>query len=125
MIHWRIIALTLTALGLGLAAIFVWAAPATVRELPQVVLVYDHQESDGGIIVIPKATAVIALTPVQPRRLGALPSGTLLVCRPFTQRVGMRSLDGQELGYFDEIAFQCAGDTFLLTAIDLRPEGKR
>jgi hypothetical protein len=129
--HWRIIVMKLTALALtlalalALAAIFVWAAPATVKGLQQVVLVYDHQESDGRVIVVPKAITVMALTPVRPRRLGALPPGTLMICQPFTQRVALRTLDGKELGYFDEIAFKCAGDVFLFSAMDLHPEGKR
>lgn len=93
----------------------------------QVVLHYDHRTIIEGIdtevVEIPKDYVVrLGLIPLDAQ--AAMPNGSLMLCTPYTEKVGVRLLDGTERGNHDEIAFRCGGKRYLFVKMDVSERAK-
>jgi hypothetical protein len=109
----------LTAIVLLLAV--TWQAK-TEEKREQVVLLYQQRSIIEGqnvdIVAVPKKTTVyLGLVPLDSQ--AELPAQTIMLCSPMSQRIGVRGVDGRELGPLNEIGFKCGGKRYLFTKLDL------
>jgi len=104
--------------------ILLWGAFArTDDKSGQVVLVYQRRAvidgQDVDIVKVPKETMVLmGLLPLDHQ--AELPSQTLMLCRPFSAVIGVRSIDGKDYGPLSEIGFTCSAKRYLFSKLDLQ-----
>ena len=107
-------------------ALMIMARVASAEDSRKVALTYQGRQDMQGL-------AVYIFTVGQDRNIlfGLVPldqgptlsPGDILVCQQFTQSIGVKTVNGKELGDFREIGFICGGKRYLFTHLSIRGTG--
>lgn len=107
-------------------ALVILAQVAPAEESQKVALTYQGRQDAQGLAVYiftvgQHRNILFGLAPLDQEPL--LSPGDILVCQQFTQSIGVKTMNGKELGDFREIGFICGGKRYLFTHLSIRGQG--
>jgi urease accessory protein UreE len=102
------------------------AQVSPAEDIHKVALTYQGRQDTHGLAVYvftvgQDRNILFGLAPLDQEPL--LSPGDILVCQEFTQSIGVRTVNGKELGDFREIGFICGGKRYLFTHLSIRGTG--
>ena len=107
-------------------ALTIMAQVAPAEDSHKVALTYQGRENTQGLAIYiftvgQDRNILFGLAPLDQEPL--LSPGDVLVCQEFTQPIGVKTINGKELGDFREIGFICGGKRYLFTHLSIRGKG--
>jgi len=108
----------------GLVFALVMLAPvARAEDGHKVLLTYQGHKNIQGLAIFiftvgQDRNILFGLAPLDQEPL--LSPGDILICEQFTQSIGVKTVNGKDLGDFREIGFICGGKRYLFTHLSIR-----